>query len=152
MGLDKGKMSDRTQFSVFSVHPVSRCRELVCTPTTRLSQRICLYSNPNPRCPGPRHCHFACKISISAGTSCFTWAGCHISGTSMATLRVRLRQKYHQGSEMLVDGRADACSTNTSSPSHDIIVTGFWAAIFCFSHISASLTTHIHAAILVVKS
>lgn len=33
MGLDKGKMSERTQSSVFSVQPMSRCRELACTPT-----------------------------------------------------------------------------------------------------------------------
>lgn len=33
MGLNKGKTSDRIQFSVFAVHPMSRCRELACTPT-----------------------------------------------------------------------------------------------------------------------
>lgn len=36
------------------------------------SQRIHLHSVPNPCCPGPGYCHFACKISISAGTSCFS--------------------------------------------------------------------------------
>lgn len=33
MGLDKGKMSDRIQSSVFSVRPMSRCGERACTPT-----------------------------------------------------------------------------------------------------------------------
>lgn len=33
MGSDKGKTSDRIQSSVFSVQPMSRCMELLCTPT-----------------------------------------------------------------------------------------------------------------------
>lgn len=37
MRLDKGKMSDRIQSSVFSVHPMSRCRERACTPTATVS-------------------------------------------------------------------------------------------------------------------
>lgn len=32
IGLDKDKMSDHIQFSVFAIHPMSRCREQ-CTPT-----------------------------------------------------------------------------------------------------------------------
>lgn len=37
MRLDKGKMSDRIQSSVFLVHPMSRCRERACTPTATVS-------------------------------------------------------------------------------------------------------------------
>lgn len=33
MGLDKGKMRGCVQSSIFSVCPVSRCREQACTPT-----------------------------------------------------------------------------------------------------------------------
>lgn len=94
-GLDEGKMSHRIQFQCFLSSPNEQMQGAGQNANrhSRLSQRICLYSRLNPCCRGPRHCHFACKISISAGTSCFTWRGCLISETCKATFWDRSRHK-----------------------------------------------------------
>ncbi len=72
-GLDRGKASGCSnpvfsQSAVWADAGSSSARQ----PPQWRSQRIRLHSVSNPCCPGPVYCHFACKISISAGTSCFS--------------------------------------------------------------------------------
>lgn len=97
MGLDKGKMSDRIQSSVFSVHPVSRCRELACTPTGTVGfhkESVSIQALIHAA-EGPGIVTLHAKFQLVLVPVVSLEAGCHISETSMATFRVRLWKYYY---------------------------------------------------------
>lgn len=97
MGLDKGKMSDRIQSGVFSVHSMSRCRELACTPTATVGfhkESVSIQALIHAA-EGPGIVTLHAKFQLVLVPVVSLEGGCHISETSMATFRVRLRQKCH---------------------------------------------------------
>lgn len=71
-GLAKGKTScSQSCVSLTRLNEQKRVTRLYFQPPQWLSQRMHSFSDPNPCCPALLHCRSACKISISAGTSCF---------------------------------------------------------------------------------
>ena len=96
MGLDKGKMSDHIQSSVFSVHPMSRCRELACTPTATVGfhkESVSIQALIHAA-EGPGIVTLHAKFQLVLVPVVSLEGGCHISEIAIATFRERLRQEY----------------------------------------------------------
>ncbi len=97
MGLDKGKMSDRIQSGVFSVHPMSRCREPACTPTATVGfhKESVSIQTLIRAAEGPGIVTLHAKFQLVLVPVVSLEGGCHISETSTATFSVRLMQECH---------------------------------------------------------
>lgn len=88
MGLNQGQMSDHTQSCVFSVYPMSRCRELVCTPTTTVGfhKESASIQDLIHAAQGPGIVTLHAKFQLVLVPVVSLEVECHISGTSIGYL------------------------------------------------------------------
>lgn len=107
MGLNQGKMSDHTQSCVFSVYPMSRCRELVCTPTTTVGfhKESASIQDLIHAAHGPAIVTLHAEFKLVLVPVVSFEGGCHISGTSMGYLEDQFNARVSEGSEILADGK-----------------------------------------------